>query len=241
MTSNTDNPKLYLIPCNLSESPLQQVLPSYVLESIITQTKVFMVENLRTARRFLKQVDRSINIDELHFCEIGKKQSQQEMASFFKQHIVSQHIGVLSEAGCPGIADPGAEIVALAHRECVQVVPLVGPSSILLALMATGMNGQNFAFNGYLPVKPNERASAIKKHELLSQKEKQTQLFIETPYRNDKLLEAFCQHCRPSTLLGIACNLTAEDEYIRTQTIAKWKQTDIELGKRPTLFVLMAT
>lgn len=229
---------IYLIPCNLSESSLSMVLPEYVLKDIIPNISVFMVENLRTARRFLKKVDKAINIDALHFCEIGKNAKQSEMITFFEKHHKSSNIGVLSEAGCPGMADPGANIVAMAHRKGVQVVPLVGPSSFLLALMASGFNGQSFTFHGYLPVQKGQRAKTLKYLEVQVRKLQQTQIFIETPFRNMQLLEAIIEHCHPDTCLCIACNLTSDEEFIATKSLREWKSKVPDLHKKPTIFLI---
>lgn len=230
--------KLYLIPCNLSESTLSNVLPNYVLKDIIPQLSIFMVENLRTARRFLKKVDKFINIDELTFCEIGKNTNSVEVVRFFEKYCEISDIGVLSEAGCPGVADPGAGVVALAHRKAMQVVPLIGPSSLLLSLMASGFNGQSFTFHGYLPVQKGERAKVLKQFEVQVRRYKQTQIFIETPFRNKQLLEAILEHCHNDTQLCIACNITAADELIRTQTIRQWKKQLPNLHKKPTVFLI---
>nr|WP_207778467.1 SAM-dependent methyltransferase [Balneicella halophila] len=230
--------KLYLIPCNLSDNKLDEVLPRYVLEDIIPNITVYMVENLRTARRFLKKVDRSINIDELIFCEIGKNSDRNEVSHFFEKHYDRYDIGVLSEAGCPGVADPGSEMVALAHQKGMQVVPLVGPSSILLALMGSGFNGQQFTFHGYLPVQKGERAKILKRLEAQVRKLQQTQIFIETPFRNMQLLDAIVEHCHPKSKLCIACNLTATDEFIQTKTVGEWKSNLPKIHKKPSLFIL---
>lgn len=229
---------LYLIPCNLSDAALTQVLPDYVLEDVIPQLSVFMVENLRTARRFLKKVDKDMNIDAIAFCEIGKNANPTEIAAFFEQYASEQDIGVLSEAGCPGVADPGANVVAMAHQKGIQVVPLVGPSSLLLALMASGFNGQRFRFHGYLPVQKGERAKALKGLELQARKQKETQLFIETPFRNRQLLETVLESCHRETRLCIACNLTAKDECVTTKTIEQWKRQLPDLHKKPTVFLI---
>lgn len=229
---------IYLIPTALSDSSLDGVLPKYVLEDIIPNLTVFMVENLRTARRFLKTVDRTINIDNLQFCEIGKNADVTVITAFFQKHSQIYDIGILSEAGCPGVADPGASIVAMAHHKGLNVVPLVGPSSLLMALMSSGFNGQSFTFNGYLPVQKNERAKSLKSLEILVQKYKQSQLFIETPFRNQQLFEAILTHCNERTNLCVACNITAKDEYIRTLSVGEWKKQVIDLHKKPTVFIL---
>ncbi len=229
---------IYLIPTNLSASPLSNVLPEYVLKDVVPQLSVFMVENLRTARRFLKKVDRTINIDVLAFCEIGKNANPTEVALFFEKHAQNQDIGILSEAGCPGVADPGAGIVAMAHKRNIKVIPLVGASSLLLSLMGSGFNGQSFVFHGYLPVQKGERVKTLKRLEADVRSKKQTQIFIETPFRNRQLLEAILEICHKNTQLCIACNLTADDEFIVTKTIQEWKKQLPDLHKKPTVFLI---
>ncbi len=229
---------IYLIPTNLSESPLSNVLPDYVLKDVIPQLSVFMVENLRTARRFLKKVDRTINIDALAFCEIGKNANSTEVAVFFEKYAKTQDIGILSEAGCPGVADPGAGIVAMAHKRNIKVIPLVGASSLLLSLMGSGFNGQSFVFHGYLPVQKGERVKTLKRLEADVRTKKQTQIFIETPFRNRQLLEAILETCNKNTQLCIACNLTAEDEFIATKTVQEWKKQFPDLHKKPAVFLI---
>ncbi len=199
-----------------------------------------MVENLRTARRFLKKVDRTINIDALAFCEIGKNANPTEVAVFFEEYAKQQDIGILSEAGCPGVADPGAGIVAMAHKQNIKVIPLVGASSILLSLMGSGFNGQSFVFHGYLPVQKGERVKTLKCLETDVRNKKQTQIFIETPFRNRQLLEAILETCHKNTQLCIACNLTGEDEFIATKTIQQWKKQLPDLHKKPTVFLIGA-
>ncbi len=229
---------IYLIPTNLSESPLANVLPKYVLEDVIPELSVFMVENLRTARRFLKKVDRTINIDAIAFCEIGKNANPTEVAVFFEKYAKMQDIGILSEAGCPGVADPGAGVVAMAHKRNIKVVPLVGASSLLLSLMGSGFNGQSFMFHGYLPVQKGDRTKTLKRLEADVRNKKQTQIFIETPFRNRQLLEAILETCHKNTQLCIACNLTAENEFIVTKTIQEWKKQLPDLHKRPAVFLI---
>ncbi len=229
---------IYLIPTNLSESPLSNVLPDYVLKDVIPQLSVFMVENLRTARRFLKKVDKTINIDALAFCEIGKNANPTEVAVFFEKYAKQQDIGILSEAGCPGVADPGARIVAMAHKQNIKVIPLVGASSLLLSLMGSGFNGQSFVFHGYLPVQKGERVKILKRLEAEVRNKKQTQIFIETPFRNRQLLEAILETCHKNTQLCIACNLTGEDEFIATKTIQEWKKQLPDLNKKPAVFLI---
>lgn len=201
--------------------------------------RYFYVENLRSARRFLKGVFPEKNIDDCVFEEMPKDGSMtlQPLRNWAK---ADETIAVVSEAGCPGVADPGAVVVAEAHRLGIAVVPLTGPSSLLLALMASGLNGQSFAFNGYLPVKNPERSQKLKAYEQRSQKEGQTQLFIETPYRNNALLTDILQHCNPQTRLCIAYNIGAPDAFIQTQTVKAWKQSIPNLPKAPAVFLILA-
>lgn len=232
--------KLFLIPCNLSDDNITKSIPSYVLEDIIPNLSFFMVENLRTARRFIKKVKPDTVIDDLTFCEIGKNSDFTESSKFFHKNIATNDIGILSEAGCPGVADPGSHIVALAHTtKDVQVVPLVGPSSILLALMASGLNGQNFSFHGYIPMQNNLRNQKIKQMEANARKWKQSQIFIETPFRNNQMFEALLSHCNNDTLLCIASELTSSNEYIATKSIGEWKKHTINLHKKPTVFLFL--
>lgn len=228
---------IYLIPNTLGEAPLQNVLPAHNAD-IIRSIKHFIVEDVRTARRFLKKVDKAIDIDTLTFYTLNQHTRPEEVASFLNPARQGLSMGIISEAGCPAIADPGADVVAIAQRENLDVVPLVGPSSILLALMASGFNGQSFAFVGYLPVKPEERIKALKRLEARALAESQSQLFIETPYRNRKMLEDICAHCQPNTRLCVAADITLETEYIKTKTIREWKKQLPELDKRPAIFIL---
>lgn len=229
--------KLYLVPNVLSESEWQNVMPAQLF-NILTNTRHFIVEDIRTARRFMKQVNREINIDECTFYELNKRTKFAEIPSFLKPMEQGFDVAVISEAGCPGVADPGADVVKIAHQKNYKVVPIVGPSSILLALMASGLNGQNFAFKGYLPVKPNERAKEIAVLEKRVISQRQTQIFIETPYRNNHLISDLLKTCSPSTLLCIAANITGENEFIATKNIQQWKQNVPDLHKQPTIFLL---
>ncbi|WP_346860352.1 SAM-dependent methyltransferase [uncultured Draconibacterium sp.] len=228
---------LYLVPNVLAEGDWQLVMPAQI-ETILTNTRYFIVENIRTARRFMKQVNRDINIDECTFYEINKRTQVQDLPRFLKPLVDGKDIAVISEAGCPGVADPGADVVRMAHQRGFKVVPIVGPSSILLALMASGLNGQNFAFKGYLPVKPIERTKEIAALEKRIIIEKQTQIFIETPYRNNQLIADLLKTCSPSTLLCIAANITGEQEYIVTKTVQEWKGKTPDLHKQPVIFLL---
>jgi 16S rRNA (cytidine1402-2'-O)-methyltransferase len=231
---------LYLIPTTLGESPVEKVLPAEVME-VVKQLQYFVVENTRTARRHLKKMVPEIVIDDLDFKELNEHSKQFELEILLEPIRQGFDVGILSEAGCPGVADPGADLVRLAHMTGIKVIPLVGPSSILLSLMASGMNGQNFAFIGYLPVKPPERAKAIRDIERHSAKEKQTQIFIEAPYRNTKLLEDLLSICGEQTRLCMAVDLTLETEFVVTKTIASWKKSVPDINKRPAIFLLQGS
>lgn len=230
---------LYLIPVELGETPVSQVLPEYN-HQVILGIKHFIVENVRSARRFLKRVDKSINIDELTFYELNKHTSPKDITGYLDALQQGMPMGVISEAGCPAVADPGADVVAIAQRRGLKVVPLVGPSSIILSVMGSGFNGQSFAFNGYLPIEQGERTRKIKALETRAYTESQTQLFIETPYRNHKMIEELCATCRPQTRLCVAAGITCENEYIKTRTIQDWKKAkDLpDLSKTPCIFLI---
>lgn len=230
---------LYLIPTVLSDAPLHTVLPSGNSD-IVRRLRFFIVENIRTARRFLKQVDREINIDELTFFELNQHTDPVAVESFLEPLLKrGEDMGIISEAGCPAVADPGADVVAIAQRKKVKVMPLVGPSSILLSVMGSGFNGQSFAFNGYLPIEKGDRQKRLRVLEHRAYAEDQTQIFIETPYRNLQLFLEMCTTLQPNTRLCIACNLTAEGQSITTRTIAEWKnQTPDYTHKVPTIFLI---
>ena len=228
--------KLYLIPTTMSDTGIAQVIPSFNLD-VIKQLKYFIVEEIKTSRRFLKTCEVPTAIDDLTFFELNEHTQIEAIEYMLDPALQGFDIGVISEAGCPAIADPGADIVGIAHKKNIKVVPLVGPSSILLALMASGMNGQNFTFNGYLPLK-EERKKALKQLEQISKQKKQTQIFIEAPYRNQKLLEEILQICLPETKLCIGMNITGSDEFIVTKTIKEWKNSCPDINKRPTIFLL---
>lgn len=231
---------LYLIPVTLGDTPISNVLPSYNKE-IILGIRHFIVEELRTARRFLKAVEKSIDIDSLTFYEMGKHADVSRFNQYLEPLRKGQSVGVISEAGCPAVADPGADVVAIAQREGLCVVPLVGPSSILLAVMASGFNGQSFAFHGYLPIDAGARTKRLKQLESRSAAEHQTQLFIETPYRNEKLMADLLATCNPQTRLCIAAGLTTELEYVRSQSIRDWKKNGLpQISKIPTIFAIYA-
>ena len=228
---------VFLIPCVLAEEANQSI-PLYVIEAV-KQCQVIFAENERTARRFLKSMDRSIVIDEFEWFAIHK--AEQEQLQQFKTAIsAGKNIAIISEAGCPGIADPGQVLIAAAQAMNALVKPLVGPSSILLALMASGMNGQQFEFVGYLPIDANERNKRIKELEASSQKNNSTKIFIETPYRNNQLLESLLKNCASQTRLCIGVNITAANESIRTYALAEWKNKKPELHKQPAIFLLYA-
>lgn len=228
---------LFLIPVTLGETSVEQVLPAYNKE-IILDIKYFIVENIRSARRFLKKVDANIDINTLTFFELNKHTNLEEIDNYLQPITNGFHIGIISEAGCPAIADPGSDIVAIAQRKNYKVVPLVGPSSILLSLMASGFNGQGFAFHGYLPVDGTERIRKIKQLEHLIHKENQTQIFIETPYRNQKLVEDIVKNCTPSTKLCIAMNITCDNEYIKTLPVKEWETKLPDMAKQLCIFLL---
>lgn len=228
---------LYLLPVTLGDTAIEKVLPSYNKE-IILGIKHFIVEDVRSARRFLKKVDRDINIDELSFYPLNKHTSPEDISGYLKPLIDGNSMGVISEAGCPAVADPGADVVAIAQRKNLKVVPLVGPSSIILSVMGSGFNGQSFAFHGYLPIEPDERQKRLKELEQRIYSEHQTQLFIETPYRNNKMMEDILKACRLQTKLCIAANITCEGEYIKTRTVKEWKGKLPDLTKVPCIFLI---
>ena len=231
---------LYLIPCPIAENALHTV-PPYA-QGIARNLDVFIVERAKTARHFIKSLNPARPIQEMIFAELADNQDFAEAEQVFHEALkAGKDLGLLSEAGCPGVADPGAAIVALAHREGVKVVPLVGPSSILLALMASGMNGQRFAFNGYLPPKRPELAKELRRLENLSRQSDQTQLFIETPYRSQMVLEVALESLQPSTLFGVAQDLSGASEFIRTLTVRDWNKSGKKmLEKLPGVFLVYA-
>jgi 16S rRNA (cytidine1402-2'-O)-methyltransferase len=231
---------VYLIPSQLDESGFN-ALPSYILHAI-EHCRVFFVENERTARRFLKKLRPGIVIDDYEWFTVqGASMAPGSYKEIFKQKIKEgKIIGIISEAGCPGIADPGQQLVAIAHELNAEVKPLVGPSSIILALMASGMNGQQFRFAGYLPIKQPEKNKTIKELENESVKSNCTQIFIETPYRNNQLLDSLLEVCHPATKLCIAADLTGENQFIKTRSMAEWKKNKPDMHKRPAVFLLQA-
>ncbi len=231
------NGKLYLIPTTLGDGDPFDVLPQTV-KRVVDQISIYIVENEKTARKFIKSISPEKVQASLSLSALNKHTEIAEHAKMIQPCVEGKDIGLMSEAGCPGIADPGAAIVKLAHEKGIQVIPLVGPSSILLAMMASGMNGQSFAFNGYLPIEKSEKKAALKAFEKLSFDKQQSQLFIETPYRNNKMLEDLMQTLQPSTHLCIATDITLPSEYIKTLRVADWKKEKIDLHNRPTIFIV---
>lgn len=241
LTHNTEvkiETAIYLLPVPLAESDVDRVLPAYNRE-VILRLKNFVVENLRSARRFLKYIDRSIDIDSLNIVELNEHTALAEVAPMLDPLLKrGEPIGVLSEAGCPAVADPGADLVAVAQRHGCKVIPLVGPSSILLSVMASGFNGQSFAFNGYLPVERHERTRAIKQLQTRVTSEHQTQIFIETPYRNNRLIDELIHTLPNDFRLCVAANITGPDESIITDTINGWQKRKYDYAKTPTIFLI---
>ena len=229
--------KLYLIPTTLgeTENPFD-VLPQTIKRSI-ELLDYYIVENEKTARKFIKSICPEKVQATLHLSALNKHTQNSEYKEMIQDCVEGKNVGLMSEAGCPGVADPGAVIVKLAHEKGIQVVPLVGPSSILLAIMASGMNGQSFAFNGYIPIDANEKKATIKNLEKLSITKNQSQLFIETPYRNNKMLEDLLSALQPETYLCVATDITLPTEYIKTMRVVNWKKTKIDLHNRPTIFL----
>ena len=229
--------KLYLIPTGLGDNAPLEVLPISV-KKIIEHIDTYIVENEKAARKFIKTISSGKSQASLNLFSLNKFTDPLEIPSFLEECLAGNSIGLLSDAGCPGVADPGAEVVKIAHQKHIQVIPLVGPSSILLAMMSSGMNGQNFAFNGYLPIDKADRKSKLKQLEKRSYKEQQSQLFIETPYRNNSILEDLSTVLHPETRVCVACDLTLPSEYIKTQTAKDWKFSKMDFHKRPALFII---
>ena len=231
---------LYMIPCPISDqTDVYDVVPE-ANRRVMDSLDYFIVENVRSARRFLSKAGISRKIDELEFVELNEHTvAGQAVESMVKPLLAGRSAGVISEAGVPGVADPGALVVEACHKHNIRVVPLVGPSSILLAMMASGLNGQSFAFNGYLPVKPPERSKAIKALERRAHAEQQSQIFIEAPYRNVKLMEQMLQVCAAESKLTVACDITSPEELIVTRSIAQWRKCGVpDIAKRPTIFII---
>ena len=231
--------RLFLIPTPLGEGDPSEVLPASVL-SRVCSLKVFVVEELRTARRFLSKAGLKGHMDELEFHVLNEHTPESELALLGRLFDDGQDAGLMSEAGLPAVADPGAALVALCHREGVEVIPLTGPSSLMLALMGSGLDGQSFAFRGYLPAKTEDRKKAIRAAEKLSASLHQTQIFIETPYRNDTLMADLLRELSPSVRLCIAADLTLKDSLLKTRTVSQWRKDGITIGKRPCVFLFLA-
>ncbi len=231
-------PALYLIPVTLGNTPIEHVLPSFN-HDVIMGIRHFIVEDIRSARRFLRQTDKVFPIDDSTFFEMGKHADERLFSSYLQPLRNGLPVGIISEAGCPAVADPGADIVGIAQREGLPVVPLVGPNSMILAVMSSGLGGQSFAFCGYLPVEPSDRAKRLRQLETRAWTEGQTQLFIETPYRNQKMFQSLLSTLRPQTRLCIAAGITTPDQFIRTLSIAQWqKQRLPDLSKVPAIFLI---
>ncbi len=235
----SNKPSLYLFPVSLGDTPLQNVLPSHNI-AIISTIKHFIVENIRSARRFLKACDRSIDIDQLTFFTLNEHTDHATIPSILEPMTQGHSMGIISEAGCPAIADPGADVVAIAQQRGYDVVPLVGPSSILLSLMASGFNGQSFAFNGYLPIDQGSRNSKLKEMERRIRRERQTQIFIETPYRNNKLIEELTRSMPSDMLLCVASDITGPNQSIITRQLSQWSKASYNYNKIPTIFLLFS-
>jgi len=230
--------KLYLIPVPLGENAdVSRVIPEYN-KDIINSIDEYVVENEKTARRFLKQMGLTKPLQDIKLLVLNEQTEIQDIQYYLTPAEKGLNIGLMSEAGCPGVADPGAELVKLAHKKNIDVVPLVGPSSILMALMASGMNGQNFCFNGYLPKEQKDRIHKLKELERLALKNNQTQLFIETPYRNNHVIDDVLKNCNGETRFCIACDISLPTESIKTQTISDWKKHKPDINKRPALFLI---
>lgn len=231
--------KLYLIPSPLGENDPAEVIPGPVLNSL-SGFKTFVVEEVRTARRYLSRAGLKGHIGELEFHELNEHTDQAVIESYIKLFDGGNDVALISEAGLPAVADPGAQLVALAHKHGIEVIPAVGPSSLMLALMASGLNGQSFAFCGYIPAKTEERRSKLRTLEKVSAQLRQTQILIETPYRNDSLFADILAVCGPSTKVCVAANITMPDAYIKTKKVAEWKKEGLIIGKRPCVFLILA-
>jgi 16S rRNA (cytidine1402-2'-O)-methyltransferase len=231
--------KLYMIPTTLGDNEPLEVLPISIKRAI-EEIDYYIVENEKTARRFIKKIYSKKSQPDLHLELLNKFTEPEAIPTFLDPCLQGHNVGIISEAGCPGIADPGADVVRFAHQKGIQVVPLVGPSSVLLALMASGMNGQSFTFNGYLPIDGSERKSAIKRMEKISRELNQSQIFIETPYRNDKLMADLLRTLSNGCMVCIACDITLSTEYIATKSVLEWQKVPLDLHKRPTIFIIQA-
>ena len=235
--TNTEKGKLYLIPSPLGDNDPSEVIPGYVL-NLLTEIKTFVVEEIRTARRYLSKAGLKGKIEGLEFFELNEHTEQSEIESYIKLFDNGNNVALISEAGLPAVADPGAQLVAIAHRHNIQVVPFTGPSSLMLALMSSGMNGQSFAFCGYIPAKTEERRNKLKSLEKLSVSTGQTQIFIETPYRNDAMMKDILSCCHDNTRICVAANITMPDSFIKTLTVREWKKAGISIGKQPCVFIM---
>ncbi len=231
------NARLYLIPSPLGDNDPLEVIPAPALK-VLESVEHFAVEEVRTARRYLSRAGLKGKIDALHFYEVNEHSSQEDIESVFKVLASGNDMALISEAGLPAVADPGAKLVSLAHKGGVEVVPFVGPSSLMLALMASGMNGQRFAFHGYLPVKPDARREALRGLEKRSSSLDESEILIETPYRNDAMLADILSVCKASTRISIPADITLPTQFIRTRTAAQWRQTPVTIGKRPCVFII---
>lgn len=228
---------LYLIPNLISDDSVARVIPEFNRE-IIRTLKIFICEDIRTTRRFLKSIDKTIDINQILFFELNKHTKDEDINEYLNPCEKGESVGVISEAGLPCIADPGNIIVKIAHQKDIRVVPLSGPSSIFMALMSSGFNGQNFAFNGYLPIDKTERIKKIKQLEQKSRYENQTQIFMETPFRNNKLFTELLSILNPNTYLCVAINITAQDEFIKTKKISDWKKVKYDFDKKNCIFII---
>ena len=235
----TNKGKLYLIPSPLGENDPAEVIPGPVLKSL-EGFRTFVVEEVRTVRRYLSRAGLKGKIGELEFHELNEHTDAATVESYLRLFDNGNDVALIAEAGLPAVADPGAQLVALAHRHEIEVVPAVGPSSLMLALMASGLNGQSFAFTGYIPAKTEERKARLKQLEKLSGQLRQTQILIETPYRNDSLFGDILSVCSANTRVCVAANITMPDAYIKTRTVAEWKRSGLTIGKRPCVFLILA-
>jgi 16S rRNA (cytidine1402-2'-O)-methyltransferase len=228
--------KIFLIPVTLGDEDYRKVIPEKVLE-VTRSLRLFVVENIRSSRRYLRLIDKNFPIDETVFHELNEHTNESDIGQYLEPVLKGSDLGIMSEAGLPGIADPGAKLISIAHRKKIKVIPLTGPSSILMAIISSGLNGQNFTFNGYLPVKPADRASKLRELEKKS-RDGYAQIFMETPYRNQRMLESILSECSNETLLCIAMDITLPDESIRTMTISEWKKSRPSINDRLAVFIL---
>ena len=230
---------LFLIPTAIADETQQIIMPPQVTDRL-PDIRFFLAENIRTARRYLSSLKLYEKIDDLHFSTLNKDTKEEQLADLFVPALSGHHLGVISEAGCPGVADPGSLAVRFAHKNGIKVIPMVGPSAILLSLMASGLNGQQFAFHGYLPIQPNEASKAIRELEKESAAKNQTQIFIETPYRNNNLFNHLTRYLKPGTELCVAFDITGQHEFILTRPVREWRSQPVELPKNPAVFLFLA-